>query len=137
VKENLEYPIAIGRTAEIFAWKDGQVLKLFHDWFGIEAIQYEQRINQAVHASGLPVPSVGEIIRVKDRNGLIYQRVEGTPMWEMLRPWNVIRFAYQMAELHAEMHTSTVQVDIPSQKQNLKNKSTPQKYSLLICVRKN
>jgi len=122
VTEKLGAPIASGRTADIYTWKDGQVLKLFHDWFGLEAIQYEQRINQAVHANGLPVPAVGEIVRVNDRNGLIYQYVAGRTMWEQMRPWNVLRYARWMAELHAEMHASDVQVDIPSQRQNLKNK---------------
>ena len=69
----LEDPIAYGRTAEIYKWQNEQVLKLFHDWFGMDAIQYEQRINQAVYASGLPVPAVGEIIRVNDGNGLLCQ----------------------------------------------------------------
>jgi uncharacterized protein (TIGR02172 family) len=118
----LETPIAYGRTAEIYKWQNGQVLKLFHDWFGLEAIHYEQRINQAVHASGLPVPAVGEIIRVNDRNGLLYEYVAGSTMWEMMRPWNTFRFALQMAELHTEMHASTIEIDIPSQHQNLRNK---------------
>jgi aminoglycoside phosphotransferase (APT) family kinase protein len=122
LKENWGPPIASGRTADIYPWKNGQVLKLFHDWFGLEAIQYEQRINQAVHASGLPVPGVGEIIRINDRNGLLYDFVAGSTMWEKMRPWNILRSAHQMAELHFEMHASTVQIDIPNQHQKLKDK---------------
>ena len=36
--------------------------KLFYDWFRLENIEYEMRIARTVHASGLPVPAVGEII---------------------------------------------------------------------------
>lgn len=124
MKEYLAHPIAYGRTAEICAWQNGQVLKLFYDWFGLEAIQYEQRMSQAVHASGLPVPSVGEIIRVNGRNGLLYQRVDGVAMWEILarRPWTIFRYGLRMAELHVEMHASTVQVDFPTQRQKLIDK---------------
>jgi tRNA A-37 threonylcarbamoyl transferase component Bud32 len=122
LKNDLGSPIAYGRTAEMFEWEDGQVLKLFHDWFGLEDIRFERRINQAVHASGLPVPAVGEIVGVDDRNGLLYQRVVGTEMWEVIRPWNILRLADQMAGLHAEMHASTIQVDIPDQYQRLVNK---------------
>lgn len=64
-------PIAYGRTAEIYAWHPGQVLKLFYDWFKLENIEKEARITQAVHASGLPVPAVGEIVRVNERYGEI------------------------------------------------------------------
>lgn len=120
--DNLGPPIAYGRTAEIFDCRDGQVLKLFYDWFGLGAIHYEQRIAQAVHASGLPVPAVGKIVQVNDRNGLLYQYVAGSAMWEQMRPWNLFRFARLMAELHAEMHASTVQVDIPNQRQRLIDK---------------
>ncbi len=35
MKEYLDLPIAYGRTAEIYAWQNGQVLKLFYDWFKI------------------------------------------------------------------------------------------------------
>jgi uncharacterized protein (TIGR02172 family) len=124
MNRDLRHLIAYGRTAEIYAWQEGQVLKLFYDWFKLENIEYEAQIAQVVHTSGLPVPAVGEIIRVNDRNGLVYQRVNGHSMWEMLhrKPWNGLRYARRMAELHAEMHASTMQVHIPSQRQKLSNK---------------
>jgi thiamine kinase-like enzyme len=124
VTEKLGTPIAYGRTAEIYAWENRQILKLFYDWFDLQAIQYEQRINQAVHASGLPVPAVGRLLRVNERNGLVYQKVDGVPMWEMLkrRPWYVFRYAQAMAKLHVEMHTNTVQIDLPNQYQRLVEK---------------
>lgn len=121
---DLSRPIAYGRTAEIYAWQEGQVLKLFYDWFELEDIEYEAWIARAIHASGLPVPAVSEIVRANDRNGLVYERVDGDSMWEMLsrRPWNVFRYAKRTAELHAEMHTRTLPTDIPSQRQKLVNK---------------
>jgi len=82
MNKDLSRPLAYGRTAEIYAWQEGQVLKLFYDWFGLENIGYEARVARAVHASGLPVPAVGEIIGVNGRNGLVYQRVDGHSMWE-------------------------------------------------------
>lgn len=124
MNEDLGRPIAYGRTAEIYAWPEGQVLKLFYDWFALESIEYEAQIAQAVHSSGLPVPAVGEIIRLNDRNGLIYQRVQGKAMGETLsrRPWRILRYARRMAELHVEMHASTLQVHIPAQRQKLIHK---------------
>jgi uncharacterized protein (TIGR02172 family) len=121
---DLSRPIAYGRTAEIYAWQEGQVLKLFYDWFDLEAIEYEAWIARAIHASGLPVPAVGEIVRANDRNGLVYKRVDGDSMWERLsrKPWNVFRYAKRTAELHAEMHRRTLPTDIPSQRQQLVHK---------------
>ena len=117
-------PIAYGRTAEIYAWQEGQVLKLFYNWFELEDIEYEARIARTIHASGLPVPAVGDIIRVNGRNGVVYQRVDGDTMWKELsrKPWSVLDYARRMAELHAEMHTRSIQADIPLQRQKLVSK---------------
>jgi len=116
--EDLGQPIAYGRTAEIYAWNQGQVLKLFYDWFGLENIENEARITRAIHASGLPTPAVGEIIRVNARYGLVYERVHGNTMWKMVqrRPWNVFRYGWRMAELQVALHTSTAPADLPSQR---------------------
>jgi len=124
LSEKLGQPIAYGRTAEIYAWDEGQVLKLFYEWMGLEAIQYEQRIAKAVEASGLPVPAVGDIIRVNERNGLIYQRVTGVSMLAMMerRAWRIFGYACRMAELHVAMHERRVEVDIPNQRQRLSYK---------------
>jgi uncharacterized protein (TIGR02172 family) len=114
-------PIAYGRTAEIYAWHNDQVLKLFYDWFDPDDIQYELQIARAVQACGLPVPRVGEIIRVNGRNGLTYQRIGGVSMLEMLsrKPWNTFSYARVMAEMHAQMHASAIQADIPSLRQRI------------------
>jgi uncharacterized protein (TIGR02172 family) len=121
--EDLGRPIAYGRTAEIYAWHQEQVLKLFYDWFGLENIEKEARTSRAVHGSGLPTPAVGEIIRVNERNGLVYERVYGISMFKMFqrRPWNAFRYGWRMAELQVALHTSTIPADLPSQRQILEN----------------
>ncbi len=124
MKIPLDQPIAYGRTAEIYAWQHDQVIKLFHDWFSLENIQYELRLPSAVHASGLPVPAVGSIIQVNGRNGLLYQRVDGISMFEMMgrKPWRIFRYARRLAELHVEMHAITIEADIPTLYQKLNDK---------------
>lgn len=121
---NLGKPIAYGRTAEIYAWDHEQVLKLFYDWFGLDGIEYERRIAQAVYASGLPVPAAGNILRINDRNGLVYQRVNGIQMGAVLKkkPWKGNYYARRMADLHVNMHTRNIAVDIPGQRQRLADK---------------
>jgi uncharacterized protein (TIGR02172 family) len=122
--KNLGIPQAVGRTAEIFPWNHGEVLKLFFNWYAIEAIEYEAMIARVVHASGLPVPAAGEIIQVNGRTGLIYQRVDGVVMAKMLgrEPWRLKYYADKMAELHAQMHSTSLQVDLPEQHTRLAQK---------------
>ena len=122
--KKLGSPIAYGRTAEIYPWPDNQVLKLYFDWFSRQSIEYEARIAQVVHNSGLPVPAVGEIVEVNGRTGLIYERVAGVALFEVMskRPWTIFRFARRMAELHVAMHSQTIVLEIPRQRQRLVQK---------------
>jgi len=117
-------PIARGRTADIYTWEDGYVLKLFHNWFDLESIKYEAQIARAVQASGLPVPRVGDIIQLDGRNGLIYERVNGHSMLEALqrRPWRLFYYARRLAALQAQMHTRIFKIELPPQRQRLENK---------------
>ena len=45
--------IAEGRTAEVHAWGEGQVLKLFLDWVPLDWIESEARIGHGVLPAGL------------------------------------------------------------------------------------
>jgi len=121
---SLDQPFARGRTADIHAWKDGTVLKLFHNWFSLEDIQYELRIARAVHASGVKSPAVNEQVQVEGRNGLVYERVDGITMLEMFqqKPWRVIEFGKTLAELHAQMHDCVCDADVPAQRRKLQRK---------------
>jgi len=121
-------PLARGRTADVYAWEDGWVLKLFHDWFSRQDIEYEARIARAVQASGLPVPHVGDLIQVNGRDGLLYERVNGPSMLQALqrRPWRVLRYARRLSALQAQIHAQTpapaFRADVPAQREKLTRK---------------
>ncbi len=124
MNQELGQPIALGRTAEIYTWDEGWVLKLFYAWFSLEDIRFEQRMARLVHAAGLPVPAVGEILRANRRNGLLYERVDGASMWEILgkQPLRLFALARQTAELHVGMHACANQAELPSQRARLERK---------------
>jgi uncharacterized protein (TIGR02172 family) len=116
-------PLALGRTAAVYAWKDGWVIKLFVTDWPPDWVEYEARIARIVHASGLPVPVVGEVIQVDGRIGLEYERVDGISMLAQIasRPWRAMCLARLFAELHAEMHTRSMP-DLPELHSRLKGK---------------
>ena len=118
-------PFAIGHTAEVYSWKEGYILKLFHKWFSLSAIEHEARIAHVVHNAGLPTPAVaGEIVEVNGRYGLIYERVTGISMLETLtsQPWKVKMYAHCLAELQADIHEHNGVQGLPSQHEKLKGK---------------
>lgn len=102
--------IAEGRTAEIFRWEEGRVLKLFRPDWGEADARYEADKAEAVHAAGLPVPAVHGVTQVDGRFGIIYEEIVGQPLMESLqrRPWAVRETARFLADLHLQVHKAQV-----------------------------
>lgn len=121
---SLDKPIARGRTADVYDWDAGHILKLFHNWFDNKDIEYEQKIARAVHASGVKAPVVGDRIQVQGRSGLIYERVAGESMLTMFqhKPWMVFTYSRILANLHVQMHERICETDIPAQRMKLQHK---------------
>ena len=114
----LTTPIAIGNTAEVYDYEPGWILKLFKERFTRGAVEYEFNINRAVEQAGIPVPKTGAaIIEIDGRFGILYEKIDGQPMAQMLKtqPWKLFEFARKMAELHVRMHAEPMAaVGIPS-----------------------
>jgi uncharacterized protein (TIGR02172 family) len=116
-------PIALGFTAEIYAWHGGKVLKLFKQGRSRETAEYEANITRLVHATGLATPAVGEIVEMDGRYGLELERVDGTSMVQAIthEPWNFTYYAHMLAELQVEIHRHQVP-GLPSQSERLAEK---------------
>jgi uncharacterized protein (TIGR02172 family) len=116
-------PIAQGRTAEIFAWTDGCILKLARSEFSLTYLEREAAITRAVHEAGLPVPRVVDVVEVDGRAGIVFERVEGPSMMKTMlsRPWTMPGLGSILAELHASMHQRTAQ-GLPSQREYLEKR---------------
>lgn len=121
---SLEQPLARGRTADVFEWDDGYILKLFHNWFPLEDVEYEMKIARAVHVSGVKSPAVKELVQVQGRNGLIYELVRGDSLLTMFqrKPWTAMELARIFAQLHAQMHACAFEADVPRQRRRLQRK---------------
>ena len=112
--------IAQGRTAEIFPFGDGQVLKLFKDWCPAAMVEREAQTAMAVHKAGLPVPAVERIVERDGRRGIVFERVEGYSMGDVFKrePWKLFRLARLTAELQATMHSCELP-ELPSRRERL------------------
>lgn len=102
--------LGVGRTAEIFYWKDNEVLKLFHKGYSYLNIKYEYETTKFVHELFSIVPSVYELIEWKERKGIVYEFIEGETMTPNLirKPWKLNFYAKILAELHIKMHKITL-----------------------------
>jgi aminoglycoside phosphotransferase (APT) family kinase protein len=100
-----------GRTAEVFAWGEFQVLKLFFTTWPVDWIHQEARVTRLVHEAGLASPAAGDIVEVEGRLGIVYERVDGPSMLEDVarHPWRVASLARQFTDLHLVMHRTTLE----------------------------
>lgn len=112
--------MAQGRTAEIYAWEDHQILKLYRDWCPPNWVDYESQIASAVYEAGIPSPQPGGIVEVNGRRGLLYEHLEGISMLEDMnaRPWRMLKHARALAELHTAIHRKCIG-GLPSYKDRL------------------
>ena len=106
-------PIATGRTAEIYAWGNGRILKLLRPGFPPGLIKQEQLITSAVHQAGLAAPKIFDVIEVNGRPGIIYERIDGPSLTEKIEhyPFKLREHAALLAKLHSSIHTHTYSRD--------------------------
>lgn len=110
-----------GRTADVYEYDSQTILKLYKENVPRAAVDIEYRISKAVHSYGLRTPEPFELEEVDNRAGIIYQRISGQTMLHQIssRPWNTVKEAKRMANLHFSIHQCSVR-NIPDQKESLK-----------------
>jgi hypothetical protein len=77
--------LASGNVADVFAWENDRVLKLYKPTPWAKRVAFREAANQAaVESMGLPVPAVHGIVSQSDRWGIVSDRVEGTSFAERM-----------------------------------------------------
>ena len=115
-----------GRTAEILAWDEGCVVRLFREGSSRRYALCELSVSRAVHDAGVPSPEVfladteDGLVEIDERLGILMERVDGPTMLREFarRPWRFRGVAKVFARLHREMHACTA-VGLPSQRERL------------------
>ncbi len=117
---DLEQKLAEGRTAEIFAWGTGRVLKLYRREFLTSAIEREFASAQAAFEAGVPTPQPLAIVERAERRGIVFARVAAPTMLAALlaAPERMPQYAHQLAALHVELHARRVAA-LPVQRKQL------------------
>jgi len=112
--------IAEGRTAEVYALGEDRVIKLFFEWCPSHWVQQEIEIASVISLMSIPTPKIINHLEIEGRQGIIYERVNGSSMLKLsiTKPWLLFQFARQLAELHTEVHKNKV-TDLPAQRVSL------------------
>jgi len=113
--------IGRGRRCSVYAWGEGQILKLFEpgapqEWIDSEAIRA-----RLIRDAGLPAPWVGDVLEVGDRKGIVYERLEGPSLENAVREdlSQAPDLLRRLAELHYSLHCAKVD-GLPSQRPGIR-----------------
>lgn len=121
----MDRPELIGRggTAEVYSWKNDQVLKLFFDWVPASWIQREVELAQRVSASLLPTPRFIEMTSYSNRSAIVYEKIDGGTMLHLIssRPWLVKSQARILARLQAQINQQSGE-GLPSLRSDIDNR---------------
>jgi aminoglycoside phosphotransferase (APT) family kinase protein len=113
--------IAEGREAEIYAWEDGAVLRLFRDARSGAALSHERRAMAAARAAVPSVPAILGETEVDGRPGLIMERVDGPDLLTVLgsKPWRVWTIGTICGDQHARLHAAAAPPELASARESI------------------
>lgn len=103
--------LAVGRTSHVHAYGPDAVVKIPRpsvpdDWAAREA-----RNCTAVRALGAPAPAVRGVVRIAERDAIVFDRVHGPSMWELLSDHP--DRADELGRALAAVHTAILRVGVP------------------------
>ena len=92
--------VAVGRTSDVYAFGEGAVVKIPRPDVPDHWATLEAEFTAAVRAIGVPAPSVSDVIVIDGRHAIVFERVEGRPMWEHMveEPARIPALARVLAE---------------------------------------
>ena len=117
-------PIAVGRTAEVFAVGDDQVLKLLKPGFDSRMLSVELTKTDAVHSASGLTPEASGIVEVDGRPGIIFERVYEASMLDsiMSSQDNAEDHALAFADIHGEILNLSAIKALPGVKEFMADK---------------
>lgn len=124
---NVGPKVGVGRRGEVFEWGDDTdgmqcVLKLFNEGTARESVEREWRFARAASEAGIPTPKVhGEVVEHDGCLGVLYERVEGHTLEQLLLTRMLRSVSRDLADLHYKAHRVSVS-GLETQKEHLKRK---------------
>src|SRR5215813_7357021 len=105
-----------GREAEVYAWGDAAVLKLYRPGFGGHRAEAA-----ALRSLDGIAPRLLNVVDRDGRTGLVLERFDGPDMLTLLQrqPWRVLGLARVLATAHRAVHRVAAPDELPDLRQAL------------------
>lgn len=98
--------IGQGRTADIYEYSPGEIMKLYHADFPEAVVRHEFRISEMVGSKGLHIPEARLLHKEGNRLGIVFERIEGQTLLALLlgQILSAEETGRMMAECHYGLH---------------------------------
>jgi hypothetical protein len=108
--------LGAGREAEVYAWGEGAVLKLYRPGFGGHRAEAA-----ALRSLDGIAPRLLDVVDRDGRTGLVLERFEGPDMLTLLQrqPWRVLGLADALATAQRAVHRVAAPAELPELRQVL------------------
>lgn len=119
---SLDQRIGNGRTAEVFALGEQEVLKLYQPWMKPEPVRREYIATCAAVAAGFPAAAAHQLVQVGERCGIVFERVSGPSLLAELQqhPTHLIALARQLADLHVRLNRCPAPAELPDHRDQMR-----------------
>ncbi|AIQ15759.1 hypothetical protein H70357_02890 [Paenibacillus sp. FSL H7-0357] len=111
-----------GRTAEVWEHGEGRIIKLYNGDIPEPYVEREYLVSKYVFEQGLCTPEPLELVGIDGRKGIVFQQIQGRSLLRMIsgQPWQLGKYAKQMARLHNNLHQLEGTEDFGRQKAELR-----------------
>ena len=129
-KSKLGKKVAQGQCSEVFIWENSRVCKLFHDFIPPLNFEFEYNACIAAMSGRIPVLVAHGVVRIENRLGIIFDRIDGRNMDIDLRSrfWKLKDYMNIFVDLQNRIHKVVAPKNLNSQHELLENwinRSTP------------
>lgn len=110
--------LGAGREADVHAWGDDAVVKLYRPGFGGHRAEAQALAKLDGHGGA---PRLIDVVNCDGRTGLVLERLDGPDMLTRLQrqPWRMLGLARALATAHLAIHAIRVPGDLPDLRQVL------------------
>lgn len=94
--------VAVGRTSDVFEFGPSAVVKVPRPSVPRHWPAEEAEFTAAVRDLGAPAPAVLDVVQIESRDAVVFERVRGPSMWEMILevPHRAASFGRELADVH-------------------------------------
>ena len=134
--------IGYGRTANIFEWEEDKIVKLFHENYPREFIEYEYKASDYIQKVFPCTPKTFGLVEQDNQLGIVFEKIEAITLLDYLLqdPLRIFKEIKKFAQIHVQMHEceftgfKTQKAFLEWDIQRGKNLSGDQKKKILVVL---